>query len=355
MYFLRAYVSVGDRIYLVYKDPNTKCVFCITTFLKLLTKKSSESMSALAPRSVSMSLLSQSNSTALLVSQVSQLKRASKELQRESRRCEVREKNYKSSAVQSIQSGKEALTRIASENAIREKRQAEQFARLAARLEALASRVETAVRTQKLTVMMARIVHGMTQAHASCKYDQLDTLMQELDAAFQEAEKRADSMMKALDNSTSTSMPTEEVDAFIRLLADEHNLDVAERIGLARTPPPVTTEDVSTLSTSKTPIMLAAAPLRVSVQDLSNGIGGGTMAATAAADAATPSNSPSLTSVAPPLSITSHEPTRLAVHTNTCNSDTGGGSGGGGCGGGRDDAAEWEAIERRLTGTHPCA
>lgn len=83
------------------------------------------------------------------------LKFAVKELERNSKRCEKEEKQEKAKTKQAIQKGNMEVARIHAENAIRQKNQAINYLRMSARVDAVASRVQTALTTRKVTHSMA--------------------------------------------------------------------------------------------------------------------------------------------------------------------------------------------------------
>lgn len=86
------------------------------------------------------------------------LKFATKELERNSKRCEKEEKAEKAKTKQAIQKGNMDVARIHAENAIRQKNQALNYLRMSARVDAVSSRVQSALTTRKVTSSMAGVV-----------------------------------------------------------------------------------------------------------------------------------------------------------------------------------------------------
>jgi hypothetical protein len=78
------------------------------------------------------------------------LKFAVKELERNSKKCEKEEKAEKLKCKKAIQKGNLEGARIHAENAIRQKNQALNYLRMSARVDAVASRVQTALTTRKV-------------------------------------------------------------------------------------------------------------------------------------------------------------------------------------------------------------
>lgn len=78
------------------------------------------------------------------------LKFAVKELERNSKKCEKEERNEKAKMKKAIQKGNTEVARIHAENAIRQKNQSVNYLRMSARVDAVASRVQTALTTSKV-------------------------------------------------------------------------------------------------------------------------------------------------------------------------------------------------------------
>lgn len=79
-------------------------------------------------------------------------------MQRNSKRCEKEEKQEKAKTKQAIQKGNLEVARIHAENAIRQKNQAINYLRMSARVDAVSSRVQSALTTRKVTNSMAGMV-----------------------------------------------------------------------------------------------------------------------------------------------------------------------------------------------------
>lgn len=80
------------------------------------------------------------------------LKFATKELERNSKKCEKEEKAERAKTKKAIQKGNTEVARIHAENAIRQKNQAVNYLRMSARVDAVASRVQTALTTRKVSI-----------------------------------------------------------------------------------------------------------------------------------------------------------------------------------------------------------
>jgi len=96
--------------------------------------------------------------------QLFNMKFAVKELERSSKRCDKEEKAEKLKTKKAIQKNNMEVARIHAENAIRQKNQSLNYLRMAARVDAVVSRVQTAITTRKVTTSMAGVVRSMESA-----------------------------------------------------------------------------------------------------------------------------------------------------------------------------------------------
>ena len=94
-------------------------------------------------------------STAAMEKHLFNLKFAAKELERSSKKCDKEERVEKDKLKKSIQKNNLEVARIHAENAIRQKNQSLNFLRMSARIDAVSSRVQSAVAMKKVTQSMA--------------------------------------------------------------------------------------------------------------------------------------------------------------------------------------------------------
>jgi charged multivesicular body protein 1 len=76
--------------------------------------------------------------------------------------------------LQAIEQGNNEGAKIYAQNAIRKKNEALNFLRLASRIDAVASRVQTAVTMKRVTSSMAGVVKGMEKAMESMNLEQVN-------------------------------------------------------------------------------------------------------------------------------------------------------------------------------------
>jgi len=166
-----------------------------------------------------------------LENQMFNLKFTAKGFQRMSKKCEKNEKQQKLKLKQAIEKGNIEGARIYAQNAIREKNQALNYLRLSSRIDAVASRVESAVRMKQVTRSMAGIVGGMEKAMQSMDMAKITAVMDQFEKQFEDIDVQTDYVEQAMNQSTSLTTPADQVDQLISAVAEEHGLALTEKLG----------------------------------------------------------------------------------------------------------------------------
>lgn len=102
--------------------------------------------------------------------------------------------------------------------------------RLSSRVDAVASRVQTAVTMRKLTNSMAGVVKGMDQAMKSMNLEQISMVMEKFEQQFEDMDVQTSYMEASIGQSTASSTPQEQVDELIQQVADENGLEMATEL-----------------------------------------------------------------------------------------------------------------------------
>lgn len=154
------------------------------------------------------------------------LKFAAKELERNSKRCEKQEKVEKAKAKKCIQNGQIESAKIHAENAIRQKNQAINYLRMAARVDAVASRVQTAVTSKKVTTSMSGVVKAMDSAMKSMNLEKISGIMDTFEKQFEDLDVQSSYMENTMSSTTTVSTPANEVDTLMQQIAGEAGLEL---------------------------------------------------------------------------------------------------------------------------------
>lgn len=99
---------------------------------------------------------------------------------------------------------------------------------MASRLDACCSRIETAVRMNQVTGSMKGVVKGMDKSLSSLDIESLSTLMDKFEQQFEDLDVKTQYMEGAMNATTATSTPAEQVDDLIAMTADKNNLELGD-------------------------------------------------------------------------------------------------------------------------------
>ncbi|GLH08536.1 hypothetical protein R5R35_013649 [Gryllus longicercus] len=154
------------------------------------------------------------------------LKFAVKELERNSKRCEKEERVEKQKCKKAIQKGNVEGARIHAENAIRQKNQSLNYLRMSARVDAVASRVQSALTTRRVTQSMAGVVKAMDAAMKSMNLEKISNLMDKFETQFEDLDVQSSYMENTMSQTTTTTVPQGDVDTLMQQVADEAGLEL---------------------------------------------------------------------------------------------------------------------------------
>merc|ERR1712198_195692 len=154
------------------------------------------------------------------------LKFVAKELERASKKADKEEKAEKLKLKKAIEKGNHEVARIHAENAIRQKNQSLNYLRMSARVDATASRVQTAVTTKKVTKSMEGVVKGMDSAMKSMNLEKISGLMDKFEKEFEDLDVQTSVMEGAMSQTTATNVPQDAVEQLMKQQADEAGLEL---------------------------------------------------------------------------------------------------------------------------------
>merc|ERR1711872_125556 len=154
------------------------------------------------------------------------LKFAAKELERASKKADKEEKAEKLKLKRAIEKGNHEVARIHAENAIRQKNQSLNYLRTSARVDATASRVQSALTTKKVTRSMEGVVKGMSAAMKSMNLEKISGLMDQFEKEFEDLDVQTSVMEGAMSQTTATNVPQDSVEVLMRQAADEAGLEL---------------------------------------------------------------------------------------------------------------------------------
>merc|ERR1712007_248493 len=122
--------------------------------------------------------------------------------------------------------GNMEVARIHAENAIRKKNESLNLLRTSARVDAVASRVQTAVTTKRMTQSMQGVVKAMDSAMKSMNLEKISNLMDKFEKDFEDLDVQTSVMEGAMNQTTATNVPQDAVEGLMKQAADEAGLEL---------------------------------------------------------------------------------------------------------------------------------
>ncbi|EIE78462.1 hypothetical protein RO3G_03166 [Rhizopus delemar RA 99-880] len=165
-----------------------------------------------------------------LENQLFQLKFTAKQLNKQSKRCQKDEQTEKNKLKKSIQDGNMEGARIYASNAIRKKNEALNLLKLSSRIDAVASRVQTAITMRKVSNSMASVVKGMGRAMETMNLEQISMVMDKFESQFEDLDVQTGYMEGAMAGTTTLNTPQDEVESLMHQVADEHGLELNDTL-----------------------------------------------------------------------------------------------------------------------------
>ncbi|KAG5469473.1 hypothetical protein LSCM1_02694 [Leishmania martiniquensis] len=132
-----------------------------------------------------------------------------------------------------LEKGNPEAARIYAENAIRKRSESLNYLRLASRLDAAASRIQTAVQMQAVTKTMATTVKGMDKILTSMDPMRIAKVMDAFEQQVGTLDVSLGTMDAAFESSSAGTVPVTQVDSLMEQVAAENNIDLSAKLGSA--------------------------------------------------------------------------------------------------------------------------
>jgi len=158
------------------------------------------------------------------------LKFISKSMERSSKKATKEEKAYKTKVKKAIEQGNLDGARIYAQNAIRKKSESLNYLRLSSRIDAVASRMETAVKMNAVTKNMTSVTKSMDKVLGTMDVNKIASVMDKFEQQFDNLDVRSEYMENAMAQTTTLSTPEDQVNGLMAEIADEHGLEVGDSI-----------------------------------------------------------------------------------------------------------------------------
>ncbi|TVY40133.1 Vacuolar protein-sorting-associated protein [Lachnellula subtilissima] len=162
------------------------------------------------------------------------LKFTTKQLNRQAAKAGKDEKTEKDKLKKAIQQGHNDIAKIYAQNAIRKQNERLNLLRLGSRIDAVASRVQTAVTMRQVTGSMMNVVKGMDQAMKAMDLEkppeQISAVMDRFETQFEDLDVATGYYENATTSATAVGTPQEDVDRLMNQVADEAGVEISQEM-----------------------------------------------------------------------------------------------------------------------------
>jgi len=155
-----------------------------------------------------------------------ELKFGSKQLLRESKKCEKEEKVQKAKLKKAITQNNMEGAKIYAENAIRQKNQALNFLRMSARIDAVQSRVQTAISMKNVSKNMGSVTKNMEATMRRMNLTEISKMLEKFEKQFENLDIQSSYMENAMNNTTQQFIPQDDVKTLMAKTADEAGIEL---------------------------------------------------------------------------------------------------------------------------------
>lgn len=175
----------------------------------------------------------------------------SKQMAKEAQRAQKEERVEKEKAKKCLEKGLVDTARIHAENAIRKKNDSLNFLRFSSKLDAVASKIQTATRTEAMTRQFSHMLPQLEGVMRNMNVENVSHTMGEFERMFDNIEVTTQYVGDSLQSSTAVSAPRTEVDGLLSQIASEHNIEVEAQMGEVPLSVPVARQTVTRPEESK--------------------------------------------------------------------------------------------------------
>jgi len=189
-----------------------------------------------------------------------QLKFSAKQLEKLSKKAEKDQKKEEAQIKKALEKGDKERARIYAENAIRKKNESLNYLRMSSKVDATASRVQSAVTMKGVAKNMEGVVKALDKAINSMELTKISEVMDKFESQFEDLDVHTSVMENAMGQATTTNTPASQVDDLIKQVAEESGLEISSQMVSA--PSSTIGETVKASTTVDDPLSRRLAALR---------------------------------------------------------------------------------------------
>lgn len=157
-----------------------------------------------------------------------QLKFTAKQLNRQASKAAKEELQEKAKTKKAMMQGNNDIALLYAQNAIRKSNERVNLLRLASRIDAVASRIQTAVTMRSVTGNMTQVIKGMDKALQTMNLERISVVMDKFENQFEDLDAATNYYEGATNNVNALTTPQEEVDELMNQIADQAGIEMKQ-------------------------------------------------------------------------------------------------------------------------------
>jgi charged multivesicular body protein 1 len=122
---------------------------------------------------------------------------------------------------------------IYAENSIRKKSEYLNYLRLASRVDAVSSKVKSAVAMQGVARNIGSVTKSLESAMASLNLEKVSKIMETFEQQFMDLDVKSNVLESTMSSATTLTTPQNEVDSLIKQVAEENGLEIIGKMAEA--------------------------------------------------------------------------------------------------------------------------
>lgn len=159
-----------------------------------------------------------------------QLKFTNKQLERLARKAEKEQHSQQNRVKKAIQQKNLDVARVYAENAIRKKNESLNYLRMAARVDAVSSKVQTALTMKQVTKNIEGVTKSLEKAMSSLDLPKVEQIMEKFEKQFEDLDVRTSTLESSMSSATTLTTPQDQVEVLIQQIAEENGLEMIDQL-----------------------------------------------------------------------------------------------------------------------------
>lgn len=158
------------------------------------------------------------------------LKFTSKQMERAAKKSEKDQKAEQAKIKKALVQGNVEGAKIYAENAIRKKNEGLNYLRMAARVDAVSNRVQSAMMMKDLTKTMGGVVKGLDKVMQSMDLEKIGATMEKFEGLFEDLDVHIQVLDSTMSAATTLNTPEDQVESLMKQVAEQNGLEVLDKL-----------------------------------------------------------------------------------------------------------------------------